>query len=369
MPLYSSTSSIDSVFRIRDDADPTKQMAFQVSGVSTGTTRTYTAPNSDGTLAILDLAQTFTAAQGITLATSGANPLTLTSTNADNIAGPIMGFDRNSASPVAGDSIGAFQFTGRNTSAGQIAYCYIAGTIADSTAASEDGRLDFNIYVAGTLTPCMQVGAGIVAGAPTGGDKGTGTVNATAVYDDNVLLTCAPIERVRTGAMSVDKWDDLVPDRVVPEFRYHVKVMEEFDEPALEKTDGGFVVTTRRSQRQVVDLMPVWDQGGNGLGAVEQPVFEEVVRPATVEPRYHEVVRLYQRMVEEGYRDDAESFVDRMMADGAVPGLIRPDEWSEETRPTIGGGITRTWLAIDLMALAIKDLTERLKRLEAATKG
>jgi len=30
---------------------------------------------------------------------------------------------------------------------------------------------------------------GIVAGSPTGGNKGVGTVNATAVYDDNVLLS------------------------------------------------------------------------------------------------------------------------------------------------------------------------------------
>ena len=36
----------------------------------------------------------------------------------------------------------------------------------------------------------FQVGpSGLVVGAPTGGAKGTGTINATAVYDDDVLLT------------------------------------------------------------------------------------------------------------------------------------------------------------------------------------
>jgi len=33
------------------------------------------------------------------------------------------------------------------------------------------------------------VGGGILVGSPTGGDKGAGTINAVAVYDDNVLLT------------------------------------------------------------------------------------------------------------------------------------------------------------------------------------
>lgn len=35
----------------------------------------------------------------------------------------------------------------------------------------------------------FSVALGLVVGSPTGGNKGTGTINATAVYDDNVLLT------------------------------------------------------------------------------------------------------------------------------------------------------------------------------------
>lgn len=44
------TEFLDSTFRVKDDADPTKKVAFQVSGVSTGTTRTLTVPNADDTL-------------------------------------------------------------------------------------------------------------------------------------------------------------------------------------------------------------------------------------------------------------------------------------------------------------------------------
>lgn len=57
----------------------------------------------------------------------------------------------------------------------------------------------------------FTVSAGLVVGAPTGGDKGAGTINATAVYDDNVLLTCYPIEAYRTGTINTDAWDALSP--------------------------------------------------------------------------------------------------------------------------------------------------------------
>ena len=50
----------DAAFTLADDVDPTKLAVFQLSGITTGTTRTYTLPNVSGTLAALNLAQTFT---------------------------------------------------------------------------------------------------------------------------------------------------------------------------------------------------------------------------------------------------------------------------------------------------------------------
>lgn len=38
-------------------------------------------------------------------------------------------------------------------------------------------------------TDRVTIGTGVQVGVPTGGDKGAGTLNAVAVYDDNVLLT------------------------------------------------------------------------------------------------------------------------------------------------------------------------------------
>ena len=41
----------DDGFRVRDNSDNTKQLAFEVSGVSSGTTRTLTVPDVNGTIA------------------------------------------------------------------------------------------------------------------------------------------------------------------------------------------------------------------------------------------------------------------------------------------------------------------------------
>jgi len=43
---------LDDVFRIQDGADATKQIAFEASSITSGTTRTFTAPNANGTLAL-----------------------------------------------------------------------------------------------------------------------------------------------------------------------------------------------------------------------------------------------------------------------------------------------------------------------------
>ena len=50
----------DTAFTLTDDADPTKKASFELSSISTGTTRTFTLPNITSELAILSGTQTFT---------------------------------------------------------------------------------------------------------------------------------------------------------------------------------------------------------------------------------------------------------------------------------------------------------------------
>lgn len=67
----------DNAFSIQDNADATKQLRFEVSGITTGTIRTLTVPNFDGTVATLAGTETFT---NKTLTTPTINGATLTGT-------------------------------------------------------------------------------------------------------------------------------------------------------------------------------------------------------------------------------------------------------------------------------------------------
>jgi hypothetical protein len=55
----------DAAFSIVDDADPTRILKFSVGNIAAATTRTLTPPDASGTMAILGLAQTWTASQTI----------------------------------------------------------------------------------------------------------------------------------------------------------------------------------------------------------------------------------------------------------------------------------------------------------------
>lgn len=61
-PAGGGTVFADNVFRIEDNGDPTKELAFEVSPISSGQTRTVTVQNSSGTMMLLEANQTFTGA-------------------------------------------------------------------------------------------------------------------------------------------------------------------------------------------------------------------------------------------------------------------------------------------------------------------
>jgi len=54
----------DATFRVQDNGDATKQLAFECSGISTATTRTMTVPNENGTISTQDFATAIAIALG-----------------------------------------------------------------------------------------------------------------------------------------------------------------------------------------------------------------------------------------------------------------------------------------------------------------
>lgn len=126
-----------------------------------------------------------------------------------------------SPSPATNDIVGIHYFTGNNSVGEVTVYSYIYGYIKSANDGAE----------AGGLSLCAQgyasLESGLTVGAATGGDKGLGTVNAVAVYDDNVLLTCYPLE---DGPTDVALWDSRsLTGRHDPARKFAARLGTEYD--------------------------------------------------------------------------------------------------------------------------------------------
>ena len=78
--------------------------------------------------------------------------LLLTSTDAGTTAYPFLDLYRNSASPDVSDNLGRIRFNGENDANQKIIYSYIGGKLQDNADGEEDGRLDFYVMSAGSLS-------------------------------------------------------------------------------------------------------------------------------------------------------------------------------------------------------------------------
>lgn len=67
----SSPVQRDNTFMVADDGDPTKKLAFQLSSITTATTRTLTAPDQSGRMTIVPFQRSYLS--GCTLSTAGAS--------------------------------------------------------------------------------------------------------------------------------------------------------------------------------------------------------------------------------------------------------------------------------------------------------
>lgn len=179
-----------------DDADASAQRTT----LGLGTAAVANTGTSGNKLPFLDANNTWsgiqtistagaTSALTVTTSASAAIPFTIESTNADALAGPIMNFQRISASPAATDLIGAFNFRAALSDLTNTNYCVIQATAFTVTAGAQTGRLQFQNYNAGAFQTTVSLRGGGFVGSATGFDQGAGTWNATALYENGTSLS------------------------------------------------------------------------------------------------------------------------------------------------------------------------------------
>lgn len=122
--------------------------------------------------------------------------------------GPYWSFHHNSASPAANDTVFTLYMAGENSASAQRNYGLIQTKIVDPTTSSEDGKIVFNTFVAGSADDRLTVGDqinGIKVGASTAagivssngaqdltlqtGNSTTGTITITDGANGNIALT------------------------------------------------------------------------------------------------------------------------------------------------------------------------------------
>lgn len=119
---------------------------------------------------------------------AGVNNITLLTEDDGASAGPFLDLDRKSASPAASDIGGNLRFLGRDSAGNATAYGAVRSIVNSPTDGAEAGQLDIQTMQGGALATAATVKAGVQVGAPTGGDKGAGTVNATGFYRQGTEL-------------------------------------------------------------------------------------------------------------------------------------------------------------------------------------
>lgn len=136
----------------------------------------------------LAVANTFTGVQTVDIGAAAGSAIIVTSSEGGASSGPNLVMDRASASPAANDDLAYLFWYGRDSGANSTIYGYQGCRIVDPTNGSEDGEFAWVTVQGGALTTVLRAGLGLQVGnAPTGGDKGYGTINcdtAPGLYVD-----------------------------------------------------------------------------------------------------------------------------------------------------------------------------------------
>ncbi len=185
------------------------------SNLGLGTAAVKNTGTSGDAVPLLNAVNTWSATQAFSTTVAGGSPLTCLMTENGALQG-VTNLWHNTTSPAANDGIWSMYHLEQDSAGNITLYGSFDGSVVDPTDASEDGQLGFRTVLAGAFAQRASIRAGLFMAGATGGDKGSGTINATGVYDDGVLLSCYPFEAVRDGKVTLAQWDAKVPDRQWP---------------------------------------------------------------------------------------------------------------------------------------------------------
>lgn len=265
----------------------------------------------------------------LAISNASQTPLSITQNDDGALSGPIIRYDRNSASPAASDAIGGFEFRGRDSGGNSTTYARVLSTILDPTDGSEGGRFAFRTQVAGSDAERLRIDAGLYHPSATGGDKGNNTINFGAVYDDNTLLSCYVFDAAIDGKIADKKWDGRVPDRI------------------LEAVYDDVEVDTGKKDAKGVPILRT--------DRVE-------VQPARVERRRHEDMRKFRaRLGTDSDPLDLEKYIEHWRTKRHLTSMPNEATFDPVKGLPTGAWIQRLVETVEIQAVHIAQLHDRLK--------
>lgn len=193
-----SITVADNVFTLQDNLDPTKQAQFQLSGIGTGVTATYTMPAVTGTIPALNSINTWTATNTFSAATNTLGSSAATGTSN-------VGSGSTSSGNTKNVNIGTGGLSGSTTN-------ITVGATAGTSTTTMNGQTD----IGGTTTSVnfARITGAATTAAPTlsaqGSDaninlkltpKGTGTLQF-GTYTATVLSPTGFITITDAGGTS-----------------------------------------------------------------------------------------------------------------------------------------------------------------------